>query len=58
MILGIGIDIAEIGQFAEALKDPATHFLAAHFTPGELAYVGELLESAEPVEMHLEENDE
>lgn len=38
MISGIGIDVARIDEFDRLLKDPATHFLAVHFTPGELAY--------------------
>ncbi|MBI2345646.1 MAG: holo-ACP synthase [Deltaproteobacteria bacterium] len=38
MIVGIGIDVARIGQFVDALNDPATRFLSTHFTPGELAY--------------------
>ena len=38
MILGLGIDLVDVSAFDAQLSDPATHFLAATFTKGELQY--------------------
>lgn len=38
MILGMGIDLVDVGRFQTQLDDPASHFTAATFTRSELAY--------------------
>ncbi len=40
MILGVGIDIVDLGQFREQLEDGASHFVNRVFTPRERAAAG------------------
>lgn len=48
MLIGVGMDLAEVGFWQGALRDPATDVIAATFTPGERSYaqtaVGEAAE--------------
>lgn len=39
MILGTGIDLAEVARIREAVEKYGTRFLERVFTPGEIAYV-------------------
>ncbi|GIU80462.1 MAG: holo-[acyl-carrier-protein] synthase [Bryobacteraceae bacterium] len=39
MILGTGIDLAEVARIREAVERYGTRFLERVFTPGEIAYV-------------------
>lgn len=38
MLVGIGIDVVEVNELAEQLADGASRFVAATFTPAEVAY--------------------
>ena len=45
MIVGVGIDIVEIGKIAKSVDDPA--YLKRVFTPGEMAYCQSLKNGAQ-----------
>ena len=47
MILGLGIDIQEIGRVEKAIRRGGKHFLARTFTPSEIRYCRKSKKSAQ-----------